>query len=768
MEREWITIQELAERLGTTQAVINKAGKGEMVKGHVIHRQGLFYAYDPPELEDDGPIDFEFVDLPTKKAKIDGGHHALGRLSIDQLNRIAKDLYVGISKDRFQLMSRIRESGPSGECRHCDAPRTHVIKDSTTCAFCLRDRAIDYKQRYTGKLWEKDGVKYPINPFDIPSSEHAALQDAGVSSTEELLAFLREENTILEALDALNAVKGLGPVGARRMLDWAKSQGWKESAFNVEDVQLTIGGVEVNGSIDDLHYVPSGHQERVAIIGSRSVTNYDVVKGAIWSTGLDRITEIVSGGAKGVDELAERYAKEKGIPVKVFEPDYETHGKSAPHVRNSQIIDYSHAIIAIWDGESPGTKSVIEKAQSRGFILNETLYIVRVAEHFPEVADTGKWEDPFGMNNDLPNCRCVTGPIVEDGMSGELGDDWSDVSGNPVEKEWTKEHVEAAKRLSLATIQTESELIDSILEAHEKATQAVEIFDGYCHAVSTADKDEDGSWEAARLLGVGSSDSPIILGASRFMTVEELYNVKLGHAVDDKPWLDVYRHFGTWFEVYVRDEIRRQWYPDLVDGKAIGILVSDVYPWMCANIDAFSPSERKLTEVKTRSKTKLEHADRIQVHHQMAVTGLESGEVVIVVPPMDRKLLMSMKEHLSCSPDELAAWILAHSEIVRHNVDCDEELLAAVVDGSCKFWDSVQAGITPEQEKCEELEAAGDLAEAFVLYDLGEIDREEFLCQVEAAILSPYIVRVRCDGHLVSRTQKGSWIIKMKTEEVEI
>jgi hypothetical protein len=629
MEREWITIQELEKRLGTTQAIINKTGKGGLIKGHVIHQKDGLYAYDAPELVDDDPIDFEFVDLPTKKVKIDGGDHALGRLSVAQLNRIAKDLFVGSSKDRFQLMSRIRECGPSGECRHCDAPRAHVIKDSTDCAFCLRDRAIDYKHRYTGKMWEQEGVKYPIDPFEIPSTECAALLDAGVSSTGELLEFLLEANTIIEALDALNGIKGIGPVGARRILDWAKSQGWKEDVkFKIEDVQVFVAGVEVKGSV-------------------------------------------------GLDSHA-------GEPE---EPQVD--------------------LISDWNTE-PGE------------------------------------------------------------MSGELGDDWSDVSGNPVEKEWTKEHIETAKRLSLATFQTESELIDSILETHERATEAAVVFDGYCHAVSTADKDEDGSWEAARLLGVGSSDSPIILGASRFMTVEELYNVKLGHPVDNKPWLDVYRHFGTWFEVYVRDEIRRQWYPDLVDGKAIGILVSDVYPWMCANIDAFSPSEKKLTEVKTRSKTKLEHADRIQVHHQMAVTGLEKAEVVIVVPPMDRKLLMGMKEHLSCSPQELGEWILAHSEIVRHNVDCDEELLAAVVDGSCKFWDSVQAGITPEQEKCEELEASGDLAEAFVLFDLGEIDREEFLSQVEAAITSPYIVRVRCDGHLVSRTQKGAWVIKMKTEEVEI
>lgn len=104
---------------------------------------------------------------------------------------------------------------------------------------------------------------------------------------------------------------------------------------------------------------------KVAIIGSRSVTDYSVVLKAIEESSFE-VTEVVSGGAKGVDTLAEKYAGESGLPTKVFLPDYTKHGKVAPHVRNSEILSYADKVIAIWDGKSRGTGSVIEKARKKG------------------------------------------------------------------------------------------------------------------------------------------------------------------------------------------------------------------------------------------------------------------------------------------------------------------------------------------------------------------------------------------------------------------
>ena len=100
---------------------------------------------------------------------------------------------------------------------------------------------------------------------------------------------------------------------------------------------------------------------KVAIIGSRSlkVTNLEDYLPS-------DTTEIVSGGAIGIDRCAEEYAKSRGIPTKIFLPDYNRFGKGAPLKRNVEIIDYADTVIAFWDGTSHGTRFVIEEAKKKG------------------------------------------------------------------------------------------------------------------------------------------------------------------------------------------------------------------------------------------------------------------------------------------------------------------------------------------------------------------------------------------------------------------
>lgn len=87
---------------------------------------------------------------------------------------------------------------------------------------------------------------------------------------------------------------------------------------------------------------------------------------------------IVHGAAAGPDSLADEWASDTWHEVEVedFPPDYETHGKRAPHVRNdvmlSLVQDDQGTVIAFWDGKSRGTKSVIDKAIKRG--LNFEVY----------------------------------------------------------------------------------------------------------------------------------------------------------------------------------------------------------------------------------------------------------------------------------------------------------------------------------------------------------------------------------------------------------
>ncbi len=100
---------------------------------------------------------------------------------------------------------------------------------------------------------------------------------------------------------------------------------------------------------------------KVAIIGSRNLTvdNFDEYVPL-------QVTEIVSGGARGIDLCAREYAMNRGIPLKEFFPDYQTYGRKAPLLRNLQIIEYADLILAFWDGKSHGTRFVIEQAQKQG------------------------------------------------------------------------------------------------------------------------------------------------------------------------------------------------------------------------------------------------------------------------------------------------------------------------------------------------------------------------------------------------------------------
>lgn len=99
----------------------------------------------------------------------------------------------------------------------------------------------------------------------------------------------------------------------------------------------------------------------LAIIGSRDCPAVDI------EAYLDEVPDaIVSGGAKGADTCAREFAERKGIKIIEFLPDYKRYGRSAPLVRNRQIIDCCDEVLAFWDGKSKGTKYTIDYAKKMG------------------------------------------------------------------------------------------------------------------------------------------------------------------------------------------------------------------------------------------------------------------------------------------------------------------------------------------------------------------------------------------------------------------
>ncbi len=80
--------------------------------------------------------------------------------------------------------------------------------------------------------------------------------------------------------------------------------------------------------------------------------------------------EIVSGTAKGADKMGEHYAKLKGFTVKQFPAEWDKYGKSAGYIRNKDMADYADILISFWDGESKGTKHMIDLATERNLSIH--------------------------------------------------------------------------------------------------------------------------------------------------------------------------------------------------------------------------------------------------------------------------------------------------------------------------------------------------------------------------------------------------------------
>lgn len=100
---------------------------------------------------------------------------------------------------------------------------------------------------------------------------------------------------------------------------------------------------------------------RVAVVGSRNLAVENLGDYLPADT-----TEIISGGALGVDRSARAWALAHQVPITEFLPDYAHFGRGAPLMRNITIIQNADLVLAFWDGRSHGTRFVIRKCRELG------------------------------------------------------------------------------------------------------------------------------------------------------------------------------------------------------------------------------------------------------------------------------------------------------------------------------------------------------------------------------------------------------------------
>lgn len=105
---------------------------------------------------------------------------------------------------------------------------------------------------------------------------------------------------------------------------------------------------------------------KVIIAGSRTISRYELVSHAVYESGF-QVDEVVSGHApEGVDMLGEQWAVIHKVKAKVFPANWRDHGKRAGIYRNAQMAEYADALIAVWDGQSPGTDNMIDTMKQMG------------------------------------------------------------------------------------------------------------------------------------------------------------------------------------------------------------------------------------------------------------------------------------------------------------------------------------------------------------------------------------------------------------------
>lgn len=128
---------------------------------------------------------------------------------------------------------------------------------------------------------------------------------------------------------------------------------------------------------------------RLVVVGSRNYTDRAFVFQVLdmYKINTVEIDTIVSGGAAGPDTFAAEWADENGIQKHIILADWQTHGKSAGFIRNSDLWDNADEGVAFWDGKSKGTEHSfgLAKRQKKTLLVFSNRELVKYIRYGIEV-----------------------------------------------------------------------------------------------------------------------------------------------------------------------------------------------------------------------------------------------------------------------------------------------------------------------------------------------------------------------------------------------
>jgi hypothetical protein len=120
--------------------------------------------------------------------------------------------------------------------------------------------------------------------------------------------------------------------------------------------------------------VPPKGKTRVGISGSRSLTGREKAVIGCWLKGLEELQLaadpdlliIIHGAAPGTDRIVAQWAVREGYELAAFPAAWRVYGPAAGPKRNALMVTRIDALVAVWDGQSPGTWDMIQRARERG------------------------------------------------------------------------------------------------------------------------------------------------------------------------------------------------------------------------------------------------------------------------------------------------------------------------------------------------------------------------------------------------------------------
>lgn len=110
---------------------------------------------------------------------------------------------------------------------------------------------------------------------------------------------------------------------------------------------------------------------RTIIAGGRDFSDFKLLCSTLSE---QKVSLVVSGCARGADRLGEKWAAGVGIPISRFPAEWDTHGKSAGYIRNTAMAENADVLVAFWDGNSRGTKHMIDVATKKKLQVTVVLY----------------------------------------------------------------------------------------------------------------------------------------------------------------------------------------------------------------------------------------------------------------------------------------------------------------------------------------------------------------------------------------------------------